>query len=194
MSQPKIISGALGQVLKAAGFKKKSDTWYRSSADVIAVLNLQKSNYGQQFYINVALWLRTLGDVNAPPENQCHIRCRLSDVVEEDKKQIARLLDLEDVSTSDEDRSAQIRSLVERHVIPFFSRTATIDGLKTAYRTEAWFRPFAIAKACAVLEEDPSSVGHASAFQNCREHKLNAPARACRVDKKVRASDASTAA
>lgn len=76
MSQPRILVEAIGKPLKAAGFKKKANTWFLNNDETIAVLNLQRSSYGPQYYINVGLWLKPLGEVDIPKEHHCHIRCR----------------------------------------------------------------------------------------------------------------------
>ena len=34
-----------------AGFTKKSGSWYRRGEETIAVLNLQKSQYGPSYYV-----------------------------------------------------------------------------------------------------------------------------------------------
>ncbi|PZS07781.1 MAG: hypothetical protein DLM55_09900 [Acidimicrobiales bacterium] len=44
-------------------------------------LQLQKSQYGLRYYINVALWLLALGEAQFPKERTCHVRSRLSRVL-----------------------------------------------------------------------------------------------------------------
>src|SRR5262245_50495126 len=63
--------------LKNAGFTKKSGSWYHDKSDAILVANLQKSNYGDQYYVNLAIWLKALGDAQYPKEHKCHIGLRL---------------------------------------------------------------------------------------------------------------------
>lgn len=52
--------------MKGAGFSKHSGSWYRDTDDVITVAELQKSQYGLQYYVNIALWLRPLGEAKTP--------------------------------------------------------------------------------------------------------------------------------
>lgn len=155
MTRPNGIADSLGPVLKAAGFKKKrADTWCRQDVDVISVLNLQKSNYSRQYYINVALWLKALGEAKAPMEHKCHIRFRLERLMPIDEREVTRLLNLEDVTMADEERSAQISSLIERHVIPFFLANGTLAAVKDTYQTNASLRPSFIAVARDLLGVD----------------------------------------
>lgn len=154
MSQAKVLTEAFRQPLKVAGFKKaKSDTWIRRNPDTVSVLNVQKSNYGHQYYINVALWLNALGDVESPPEHSCPIRFRWELLIPQDCVSQKTLLDLEDTSMTDPERTMHIASILERYVLPFFSQTATLDGLRTTYRAKPWLKSHTIAKARPLLEE-----------------------------------------
>ena len=53
MAQPNLLSEAINRVLKLAGFKRNASTWYLGGAEIIHVVNLQRSSYGRQYYINV---------------------------------------------------------------------------------------------------------------------------------------------
>ncbi len=74
MSQPMLFTDAFGKLLKSVGFKKKSDTWHLKHEEITHVVNLQKSSYGKQYYINIAMWLNTMGENNSPKDHLCHIR------------------------------------------------------------------------------------------------------------------------
>jgi len=67
--------------MKSLGFRKKAQTWRRSTSDSIQVVNLQKNPYGEQLYVNLGLFICTLGTELSPPENRCHIQARLERVV-----------------------------------------------------------------------------------------------------------------
>ena len=75
------IEALVAPALKAAGYKKKARTWWRTTADSVQVVNLQKSPYGEQVYVNLGLYVRALGTEEFPPENRCHIQARLERVV-----------------------------------------------------------------------------------------------------------------
>lgn len=64
--------------LKALGFKKSGLNWRRSTEDVIQVLNIQKSQWGPEFYINLGVYIIPLGPEDKPPHNRCQIRTRLA--------------------------------------------------------------------------------------------------------------------
>ena len=45
-----------------AGFIKKGDSWYFNEAETILVANLQKSNFGKQYYVNLAVYVKQFGE------------------------------------------------------------------------------------------------------------------------------------
>lgn len=89
-----IVHTTLANAMKALGLAKKGSTWYLRRDETILVVELQKSNYGVTYFINVAVWLRSLGDSQFPKEQVCHIRTRLGELVA-DPDRLYRLLDLE---------------------------------------------------------------------------------------------------
>jgi len=68
---------ALAQVLKPLGFKKRRATWHRTTTDAIQTVNLQRSEWGDDYHLNVGTYLRALGEELTPPEYRCHVRSRI---------------------------------------------------------------------------------------------------------------------
>lgn len=71
-----VIKDTFASCMKASGFNKKGDSWYRRTDDAIVVANLQKSNFGEQYYVNLAAWLTVVAEAQQPKEHQCHVRLR----------------------------------------------------------------------------------------------------------------------
>src|SRR5262245_38923985 len=90
----KWLQQALAPALKQRGFKKSGATWRKWSAEAIGVLNLQGSQWGPSFYINLGVYFRALGDRDQPTECHCHIRTRLGALVP-DWRRLDALLDFE---------------------------------------------------------------------------------------------------
>lgn len=68
----------LSPLLKSVGFKKTRTTWHRNSSDGVCVFNIQASQYGPEYYLNVGFYISALGNLEKPPEYKCHIRERLN--------------------------------------------------------------------------------------------------------------------
>ena len=154
MGKSKVLIDAIRHPLKQAGFKKpRPTTWYRNNPDTISVLNLQCSQWGPQYYINISIWLKALGEVENPLEYQCHVRQRWGGIIPESESPPEALLDLENTSISDEERASKISSLIEKYVIPFFDRTTTLKSLREVYRTDARMKMHTYQVARPILEE-----------------------------------------
>jgi hypothetical protein len=68
---------ALAPLLKPLGFKKRRVTWHRATADAIHTINIQGSQWGPEYYLNVGTYLRALGHETTPPGHRCHIQSRI---------------------------------------------------------------------------------------------------------------------
>lgn len=134
----RVIPFAIGGTLTASGFKKKANTWYLDNPETIVIVNVQKSSYGPKYYLNVAVWLKRLGKAHVPKEHKCHIRCRWNSLIPMDEKQLERLMDLGDTSLSDEKRIAEIATLMQKYVLPFLSKSTSLEGLRSIYETHSW--------------------------------------------------------
>jgi hypothetical protein len=70
-------------LLKAAGFSKSNSTWRKEQGESVAVLNLQKSRWGDgAFYLNIGVYFYALGSEVSPTENRCHVQLRLEPLPE----------------------------------------------------------------------------------------------------------------
>jgi len=68
----------IGRVFRTAEFAGKGNSWYLSGSNCTVVLNFQKSDFEEKFYVNFAVWLKDLGTVDFPAANKCHIQARLT--------------------------------------------------------------------------------------------------------------------
>jgi hypothetical protein len=129
VSERDAVQRAFDQFGKQAGFEKKSGSWYQRAEEVISVSNLQKSQYGPQYYFNQAFWLRQFGDERSPKENNCHIRARLGSLLPDQADTIERLLDL-DHQMPDEQRVEELVGLLRERLLPLIERGETVAGLR----------------------------------------------------------------
>ncbi len=78
MIDKKKFKVALASALTEGGFLGKGQSWCLSGTDVLVVVNLQKSDFDDKYYLNFGASLRRLGIGEFPKENQCHIQVRLT--------------------------------------------------------------------------------------------------------------------
>ena len=115
--------------MNGAGFSKNIGSWYRITDDVITVVELQKSQYGLQYYVNIALWLRPLGEASTPKEQVCHVRTRLSRLVGSEEGQLEALLDL-DVPMPEGQRARKLTSFLGVHLGPALEAVKCLTSLR----------------------------------------------------------------
>lgn len=74
----KQLTDCLKSELKKQGFNNSKTTWRKTTDDLIYVLNIQGSQWSERdYYINVGVYIKDLGEEVNPPEFRCHIRSRI---------------------------------------------------------------------------------------------------------------------
>lgn len=126
-----IVQTTFDEFGKASCDSKKSGSWYRRSDETVVVLNLQKSNFGPSYYVNVAVWLLAAGSADAPKPSHCHIQTRLEALVPAElQKRLEALLDLES-PIEDNARHDELLALVDQHLLPLMEAAATLESLRS---------------------------------------------------------------
>jgi hypothetical protein len=121
-------------VMRESGFKKQSSAWYRRTADAVLVMNLQKSDFGEQYYVNLGVWLITLGDVPFPKANHCHVQMRAVALCRDQQDFLEMEVFNLDRSMEPLERVELIRSFLKSMAIPFLNECGSIEGLRRLYR------------------------------------------------------------
>lgn len=129
MSERNAVQRGFDRFGKEAGGEKKSGGWYWRGDEVVAVVDLQKSQYGLQYFVNVAFWLRALGDERFPKSWKSHIQVRLGSLPGVDGDDVERLLDAES-DLPDEQRVDAVSALLVASVTPLIERGSSLAGLR----------------------------------------------------------------
>lgn len=117
----------IDSVLKSAGFVGKSGSWFLGGGDATVVLNLQKSDFDEKYYVNFGVWLKSFGSVAFPSENKCHIQARLTSLFPDHAEVIDRASKM---GSSTEDFMA-FAELLEKVVVPFCNDCLRIEDLRS---------------------------------------------------------------
>lgn len=115
--------------------RKRDTSWYRSCAETLLVVNLQKSDLGGQYYVNLGVALPALTPGEFPREELCQLRMRLDRIVD-DRESLVAALDLEN-RASDIGREAVIAAGVQRGA-EWLERLSTARALKDAIVSSAF--------------------------------------------------------
>lgn len=147
-----IVSRTVDSSLKANNFIKKSGSWYREVDESVMVVNLQKSNYGNTFYINLGVWFKRFGQSQFPKEQQCHIRIRLSSLTGEE---LDNALNLENTAVTEVDRQLTIDGAISQRALPFLSACSTVNGVRSMLSEGRLKKAFVHKDVKAMNEVDP---------------------------------------
>ena len=147
MTEKLILKKAIGTALNAEGFTRKGNSWFLRGPDAVAVINLQKYEYDELYFINFGIGLRALGSDEFPAENHCHIRARLERLFPQRRDLII------EASTISHDNALveEFKDFLCTEVSPFCSKCLTIEGLKTLLDSKKIPQLFVTAAARALL-------------------------------------------
>lgn len=130
MSEIDLI-GDLDFELNLAGFKKKSKTWYYDEEEVIKVVNLQKSNHSNLFYVNISVFLKGIDSGKQyPKEQECHIRTRLNSSFVDLNQDYNYLFDLENLDLNKDQFKNEIKLCVKRNILPQLEAIKSKEGIE----------------------------------------------------------------
>ncbi|MBN9257906.1 MAG: hypothetical protein BGO93_12305 [Mesorhizobium sp. 65-26] len=118
-----IIVEALVETASRHGFRGvRATNFYREWPETICLLNLQKSSWGSQFYMNAAVWFKRLGAERRPKEYNCHIRWRVNSQMEDNQaKAFTQALNLEYALPGDQ-RQSLVRNGVDTYGFGLLAR------------------------------------------------------------------------
>jgi hypothetical protein len=118
---------------KTAGFKKLRANWYKEEKNTILVFNVQGSQWGPEYYINLGIYIRALGAEVKPPSYRCHIQRRIEHEKYIDVKKIVD----DSVEWYDKHNSIQkLKKLYDSNQLPFTTFLEAAKFLKTVNITE----------------------------------------------------------
>lgn len=113
---------------KANDFKSAFGGWYKQSEECIAILELQKSVYGNLYLLNIKVFLQGSFDKSYFPTKDL-IKSSMGDINSGSTKQYASVFDL-DESMTDNLRKEKLNELFEKHIVPFTNNTLFLSGIK----------------------------------------------------------------
>jgi len=132
------LKKVLNNELSQYGFHRKGSTWLLKKKEVIVLVNLQKSNYGEYYYINIGFLLRHIDDIQNPRVEFCHLQGRADGISENDTSLVSSLLDLES-SLDDENRINLFSLFIREKIIPLVLSGVTIQGLREIVKNHKEF-------------------------------------------------------
>lgn len=125
------LRNTLNIILVEYGYKKHKQLWTRNTKDLILAVELQRSQYGNQYYINYGIIIKALKIECA---NNLHIYFRVhSDNVEENAE-ICKTLDL-DNDMDDNNRVKLLNNIIQTRVLSFLINVNTENDVLKVIET-----------------------------------------------------------
>lgn len=122
--EKKELASILSEILVPIGFKKKGNYWVINGDVITKMINLQKSNYSNAFYINYGYIVNSIPLGNL----MMHVYNRVTSLDVEERNRITFLLDLES-NISDEERTKALKEMLQSTLIAKVQAVDTEEDL-----------------------------------------------------------------
>lgn len=122
---------SVGNALRTHEFLKKGQSWYLRGSTCVVVLNLQRDDFSDLYFVNFGIWLSSLGDAQYPPENHCHVRARLERLFPHHRELILDGC----MMSSDTSALAPFIAFLHSDVVPLCQNCLTLEGVKQEIAT-----------------------------------------------------------
>lgn len=124
MMEKKELVSILNEVLAPIGFKKKGDYWVINGDEITKMINLQKSQFANSFYINYGYILKSV------PLNglMMHVFKGVGSTDKIEQQRITRLLDLSN-NIPKEERANELKKLLYERLITNIQEVSTEEDV-----------------------------------------------------------------
>ena len=109
--EKKDLVNLLDTIFIPLGFKRKGNNWVQNGSELSKIINLQKSNYSNAFYINYGYVIKCL-----ELTTNTHIENRLASIDNVEQKELTNLLDLENEMSNDT-RFAKLKKFINDKIV-----------------------------------------------------------------------------
>jgi hypothetical protein len=123
----KAFKKMFGQIADASGFDRAFGCWIRQSSECLFVLNLQKSNYGRYYELNVKIFIDGLfGRQNQIDKNL--LKNAVGNVSTRQPNEFAPALALDNLM-DDQQRAVELLRLFDEFLVPLADKAMTRSGV-----------------------------------------------------------------
>ncbi len=109
--EKKELINIISNVLSPIGFKRKGNSWVFNNSSINKIVNLQKSQFGNYYYINYGYILNAI-----PLSDMMHIYNRVTSLDIDEREKINLLLNLES-NISDEEREDRLKKVLQKELV-----------------------------------------------------------------------------
>ena len=122
--EKKILINLLNEICSPLGFKRKGNYWLLNQMELTQIINLQKSIYGNLYYINYGFKINNLNTVN----DMMYIWERLAGANKEEVRELFNILDFS-YEMNLQDRLSLLREAIRNKILGIFLKVRTESDL-----------------------------------------------------------------
>lgn len=116
------------EAAKASEFKSAFGGWYKESAECIAVLELQKSNFGDYYQLLIKIFIQgAFGSTYAP--NKELIKSSMGHITSNETPEYKSVFDF-DAPMENNVRKERLEKLFKNHIVPLTNKASSKAGIK----------------------------------------------------------------
>lgn len=115
MIDRKTLKKTIAQPLERAGFIKKGQSWHFAGKDARVLFNVEKSDWSEEYHLNVGMWLHDLGQAHFPEYYRCHLYYAAESLLPEQRELILTATDLNE---SGQELLARLAEMIEDQLVP----------------------------------------------------------------------------
>jgi hypothetical protein len=117
-----------GEVAKTNGFEKSFGGWFKEGAECIIVLDLQKSNFGDSYELNIKIYVQgAFGSRYV--RNKDLVKKDTGDIFRRQPPEYKDIFDF-DEPMDDESRKGKLEKLFSGFIVPFTDKALSKSGIK----------------------------------------------------------------
>lgn len=124
----KEFKNVFGEIAKANEFKKAFSGWYKESPECIAILELQKSNFGDYYQLNIKIFIQGVFAKSYVPSKDL-IKGSMGHINSSETNDYKNVFDF-DEPMDDTIRKERLEKLFKEHIVPFTNKTLFKSGIR----------------------------------------------------------------
>lgn len=124
----KEFKNKFSNIAKSKGFESSFGGWFKESTECIVVLDLQKSNFGDYYEMNIKIYIQgMLG--NDYVKNKDLIKKDTGDIFRRQPSEYRDVFDF-DEPMDDEKRKKRLEQLFSEFIVPFTNKASSKSGIR----------------------------------------------------------------
>jgi hypothetical protein len=124
----KEFKNVFDKIAKVYGFERLHGCWYKDSAECIVVLDLQKSNFGDYYEMNIKIFIQGMLENNYI-KNKNTFKKDVGDVFRRQPQEFSHIFDF-DEPMNDRERENKLEQLFKEFIVPFTEKSLSKSGIK----------------------------------------------------------------